>query len=170
VSRWLRGYARMVEACVLLAGFSLAQRWLPTPRWAWLLGRSGPVPPAWSGRAVPRLIHRAAHVEEARVASAIGRAALRLPWKPTCLAQAAAAQLMLTRRVLPGVVVIGLRPPAAGSRQPMEIHAWLAGRVGVLTGGPDAEGFIPATVFEVPGGPRAVTLALFPESSEGDPS
>lgn len=160
----------MVEACFLLAGFSVAQCWLRTPRWVWLLGRSGPVPPAWFGRVVPRLIHRAALVEEARVSSAIHRAALRLPWKPTCLAQAAAAQLMLTRRGLPGVVVIGLRPPAAGSRQPMEIHAWLAGRVGVLTGGPDAEGFIPATVFEVPGGPRAATLPLFPDTSDGDHS
>jgi hypothetical protein len=152
----------MVEACTLLTLFSLAQRWLPLPAWAGLLGRGAPVPPSWAGRPMPRLHHRAALVEEARVASAIARGCRRLPWRPTCLAQAAAAQLMLRRRGCGGVVVIGLRPRPPGSRQAMDIHAWLAGRGGVLTGGTEAEGFTPTTVFEAPEALQAATIAHVP--------
>jgi len=144
---------------VLLAAAGAAQRWVPMPRWSQVLGRVTPVPPQWLGRRNPALGVRVADVEERRVAVAVRRAARALPWRPTCLAEAVAGQVLLRQAGSSGVVVIGLRRPDDPAADRWDAHAWLLGRAGALTGGPAAAGFTAAPVFEVPGGLRAVELA-----------
>jgi hypothetical protein len=148
----LRGYARVGEALLLLLGLSAAQQWLPLGTWAPLLGRPTPVPESWQGLPLAESLPRIwGHGREVRVCSALERAQARLPWRPSCLARAAAVQIMLRRRQSGGVVVIGLRPQPQGA--PL-VHAWLLGRSGCLVGGREAQGFTPTTLFEVPQGPR----------------
>lgn len=82
-------------------------------RWSAALGRPAPVPAAWLGQRTHGWARRAAvdrdgQVEHA-VAFAVRRAAGRLPFRSSCLAEAFAGQVLLRRRGCGGVVVIGLR-------------------------------------------------------------
>lgn len=135
---------------------SAAQRWVPMRRWSCVLGAAAPVPETW-GRHTGSVRSAAADGAEANVARAIRVGANHLPWEPSCLAQATAGQYMLRRRGTPGVVVIGMRRTQDTAP---ETHAWLMGKAGALTGGPAAEGFTAVTVFEQPGGVRAVDVPL----------
>lgn len=166
-----RGRARVVEAMVLLAAGGFAQKRLPMVRWSWLLGQPTTAPSEWQGRRIDDLVSRAATPVEARVAGAVRQGSHRLPWEPTCLAQAVAAQIMLRQRREPGVVVIGLRQPSVASRR-WDAHAWVLGGRGALTGGPAAAGFTATTVFEVPGGLSAESVQLpgTPTASRADPA
>ena len=155
--RW-RGRARVAEAATLLLLASAAQNWVPMTRWSRALGQHGAVPAAWRGERVSRLPYRPTSATEHYVARAVSRACNRLPYEPTCLAQATAGQLMLRRRGGSGVVVIGLQPTAQS--QPWQAHAWLLGRAGSLTGGPAARGFTATTTFEVPDGLLAEEVDL----------
>ncbi len=145
---------------MLLVAGAAAQKWLPMPRWSFVLGKHGAVPESWRGQRVVRLRAAAASLGERRVAKAILRGSEWLPFEPTCLAQATAGQVMLRRRHEPGVVVIGLRPNGENRHGRWDAHAWLLGRVGALTGGAAASGFTAATVFEAPGGLQAEALEL----------
>lgn len=87
----------------------------------------------------------------------MARASAALPWSPSCLAEAAAAQVLLRQAGESGVVVIGLRRQEGGG---WDAHSWLLGRRGALTGGPAAQGFTATTVYERPGGLRAVEVEL----------
>ncbi len=150
----------------LLAAAGLAQRAIPMRYWARVLGRPAPPPEAWMGVRVGSLPVQAATLEEARAGRAVRRACRALPWKPTCLAEAAAGQVLLRQQGQPGVVMIGLRPtgpmdgtvPADG-RPRWDAHAWLMGRSGAITGGPAAFGFTATTVYEVPSGLSAAEVA-----------
>lgn len=142
---------------VLVAAAAMAQRWIPMPRWSGVLGRAAAVPATWQGHSIEVLPVRWASAEELAVARAVRAAARRLPFTPTCLAEAAAGQMLLRRLGHPGVVVIGLRPTDTGA---WDAHAWLLGRHGALTGGVAAAGFTATTVFEVPGGLRAAQVTL----------
>lgn len=153
----LRARARVLEAMALVAATAAAQRFVPMTKWSFALGEATEVPSAWRGRNSPAIPRRASSTTEARVVGAINSASRRLPWKPSCLAEAGAAQIMLRRRHAPGVVVIGLRPGEPDSR--WDAHAWLMGRAGSLTGGPAAHGFTAVTVFEVHGGMTAEDVA-----------
>jgi hypothetical protein len=144
---WL-GRGRTAEAMVLLAAGSAAQKWVPMRRWSGWLGSVGAVPEAWRGRPVERHVRAARTPVEIGVESAIVNGSRRLPWEPSCLAQAAAAQVMLRRRGTGGVVVIGLRRSDDGA---WDAHAWLMTASGVLTGGAASRGFTATSVFEVPG-------------------
>lgn len=159
---WRRGATwrhrgRVVQAMGLLAVGGALQKWVPMERWSGLLGEHGPVPQQWQGSAIVRLPARVDGQVEKAVAFAIQSGARRLPWKPTCLAEATAGQVMLRRRGGPGVVVIGLRPNGTPK---WDAHAWLLGRRGALTGGPAAQGFTPTTVFEFPGALQAEDVDL----------
>ena len=158
------GRARVAEAAFLLTAASAAQKWVPMPRWSRVLGVAAAVPGDWQGQRVEGLSTSAASVLEYRVASAVRRGARLLPWTPTCLAEAAAAQVMLARRGAPGVVVVGLRPGPSATGT-WDAHAWLLGRQGALTGGPAAEGFSATTVFEREGGLRASEVDLSPRGA-----
>lgn len=157
------GRARTLEALLLLVAVEAARRAVPMRHWSSVIGRPRAVPGAWHGQAVERL-GRAGPAERAErvVADAVRRAGRRLPWQPTCLAEAVAGQVMLRRRHRAGVVVIGLRPGAPraphGSRTPP--HAWLLGPTGPLLGVAASAGFTPVTVFEAAGGVRAEQVPL----------
>lgn len=149
VNRW-RHRARVFEAMLLLSLGMALQRWLPMPRWAFLLGSPREVPEGWGHDPVEGLPVQAATPVERHVAVAARRASRRLRGEPTCLAEALAAQLMLRRRGEPGVVVIGLRRRAdEGRGEPCDAHAWLLGREGALIGAGAARGFTPATLYTV---------------------
>lgn len=161
-ARRVRRRARTAEALVLLGVATAAQRWIPMRHWSWVLGVASPVPAPWLDRTVIQLPQRAASGLERQVAGSLHRAAGALPWGPSCLAQAAAGQVMLRRRGRPAVVVIGLRagPDGAESGRRWDAHAWLLGSQGALTGGPAATGFTATTVFQVPGALTADAVDL----------
>lgn len=150
---------RVVEAMVLLAVFGLAQRAVPMRRWSGVLGSPVAPPQPWLGTRVATLPSRAANLTEARAARAVRRASRVLPWSPTCLAEAAAGQVLLRQLGQPGVVVIGLRAPSTSGAK-WDAHAWLMGRSGALTGGPAAAGFTATTVYEVRGALSAAEAAV----------
>jgi hypothetical protein len=156
VSRRWRGRARVAQAMLLLTAAGAAQKVVPMARWSRIIGRHAAVPEKWGVGATNALPLRSADIEEERVRRAIMHASSRLPWNPTCLAEATAGQVMLRRRHRPGVVVIGLRPTA----EVWDAHAWLMGRCGALTGGPAASGFTATAVFEVPDGLRVEDIDL----------
>lgn len=145
---------RTGEAMALLAIGGVLQRWVPMRRWSAALGRSAPVPAAWSGRAVQHHRRTVADRVEHETAAAVAHGGRRLPWRPTCLAEAFAAQVLLRQRGRAGVVVVGLR-----RGDDWEAHAWLVAGSGVLTGGPAARGFTATSVFEVAGRLTATELA-----------
>jgi len=175
VAHWVR----VAVAMVLLAVTAVAQRFIPMPRWSAVLGRPTSVPDAWRASPVMSLPSRWDSPAELRAATAVRSAGRHLPWKPRCLAEAAAAQMLLRTMGSPAVVVIGLRRPPAPTQvcndtpndatvadrpdnRPSgqwEAHAWLVGRSGAITGGPAARGFTATTVFEVPGGLTATEAA-----------
>ena len=147
-----RDYMRAGEALWLLVVFAAAQRWIPMAWWSGLLGRNTGVPKHWQGMKAATAIQNLGVVEERAVAIAIRRACRRLPFQPTCLAQASAGQVMLRHRGRSGVVIIGLRLDPISTAKTWEAHAWLLGESGAITGGENAHGFTPTNVFEVPCG------------------
>jgi hypothetical protein len=150
----------VVVAMVLLTVFGAAQRWVPMRWWSGVLGRAAAVPPAWLDQRIASLPVRAGSVAERQVLLAVRRAAQALPWSPTCLAEAAAGQVLLRGAGTAGVVVIGLRRTDPAVSAEWDAHAWLLGTQGALTGGPAASGFTATTVYEVPGGRRASEVDL----------
>lgn len=157
--------ARVVEAMLLLSVFGAAQRQLRMTLWSRCLGRPAAVPASWGSEVQTALQPRGATTAERRAMSAVRRAAEALPWTPSCLAEAATAQVLLRQAGASGVVVIGLRRPTdPQSDAAWDTHAWLLGREGALTGGPAAKGFTAATVYEVPGGLTAA--AVSPRSAQ----
>lgn len=156
-SRW-HHRARVLEAMLLLSLGTALQRWLPMPRWAFLMGSAQEVPEGWGHDPVGALPIQAATPVERQVAVAARRASSRLHGKPSCLAEALAAQLMLRRRGEPGVVVIGLRRRVvAGPGERCDAHAWLLGQAGALIGAGAARGYTPATLYTVGrDGPRVL--------------
>jgi len=155
-----RDYISTLEALVLLIVFGVAQRFIPMSWWSGFLGRSVRVPEHWQGVTGASTKQSLSVVEEREVAIAIGRACQRLPFSPTCLAQASAGQGMLRHRGRSGVVVIGLRRNPISTAKSWEAHAWLLGVCGAITGGKQAEGFTPTNVFEVPYGLLADEIFL----------
>jgi len=147
-----RDYMRAGEALFLLVVFGFAQRFIPMAWWSVCLGCNARVPKHWQGVKPVITMQRLSVIEERAIAIAIKRACRRLPFKPTCLVQASAGQVMLRLRRRSGVVIIGLRldPIAIGKR--WEAHAWLIGEWGAITGGENAHEFTPTNVFEVPFG------------------
>lgn len=154
-----RHRGRVLQAMVLVSAAGAAQKWVPMVKWSRVLGEHGAVPAAWRGHAIEALPASRDTEVENQVAGAIRAASRHLPWKPTCLAEATAGQVMLRRRGAPGVVVIGLRPGPTGQAK-WDAHAWLLGTRGALTGGPAAKGFTATTVFEVADGLRADDVSL----------
>ena len=158
VSRW-QGRGRVAEAITFVALASGARACVPVRRWSGVFGSVRPVPPEWSADSTQLLPNRASSDLEAVVSWAVHRSSRWLPGTPNCLAQAAAAQVMLRRRGSSGVVVIGLRRDHEGT---WDAHAWLLGRRGALVGGPAAEGFKPTMVFAVDSGLEPDEVMLNP--------
>ncbi|MEX0685336.1 MAG: lasso peptide biosynthesis B2 protein [Balneolales bacterium] len=68
------------------------------------------------------------------VANSVESVSRRVPWKSTCLVQAAAGKIMLNRRRLPATLYLGVNKNLreAGSIKP---HAWLTSGPTVVIGG-----------------------------------
>lgn len=108
----------------------------------------------WTGGAAaaagPHDVRTAARPAASAVGAAVERAALRLPWTPTCLVQSLSARLMLLRRRVPSTIVLGV-----ARRGPnVEAHAWLLVEGGVVCGGREAAAFEPIAAFQGPGPER----------------
>lgn len=133
------------------------------------MGEPGPVPPEWADRSSGGIPSGNGSLTDVWVSVAIARACRALPFEPTCLAQAAAGQVMLRRRGEPGTVVIGLwRAPVHPSFSESSIpawaaHAWLVGATGTLTGGTAESEFTAATAFR----PRLPRRTVASESEGG---
>lgn len=76
-----------------------------------------------------------------RIGRIVRLTARRMPFEALCLPQAVAAQWMLRRRGLSGVIRLGARKPAPD--QSMRLHAWLVCGDAVLTGGDVVPAFKP---------------------------
>jgi len=106
--RRFQEYLRFGEAAVLLAGASLAIRWLPFRRLVRLMGQGPPRPaPAIS--------------DLAAIPLAVRRASARLPWKTVCFQEGLAAHWMLRARGIDSRLHYGIRPGAAG----LSAHVWV---------------------------------------------
>ncbi|TLU87956.1 MAG: lasso peptide biosynthesis B2 protein [Chlorobium sp.] len=155
-----RDYISAGEALWFLVVFGVAQRYIPMSWWSGVLGRNAHIPKHWQGVEKAITMQRGSNIKERAVAIAIRRACQRLPFKPTCLAQASAGQIMLRHRGRSGVVVIGLRRNPVSTGKNWEAHAWLLGEFGAVTGGENAHEFTPTNVFEIPCGLSANEILL----------
>ena len=128
-SSW-QGRAATAEAMawLILARVLVAQvrfgRWRP-----WLGTPVAPQP----GDTMLRLD---ANLAQRRLARAVVRAARRLPGESRCMAQAMALHWMLRRRILGGVLHIGVLPGAVRGTLD-DLHAWVTRAGEVLIGADD---------------------------------
>jgi hypothetical protein len=118
----LRRAAIGLEAGLALTWASVALRFSREANVPRLLGK--PSDPAHGPPARPQ-------AEARRVGSAVRRAAGLLPWHPTCLPQAVAAQIMLRRRGIDFESHLGVIKTA-----PFGAHAWVTVRGTPIIGGP----------------------------------
>jgi hypothetical protein len=76
------------------------------------------------------------------VGVAVAGAARRLPWHPTCLRQALAAQRMLRRRGIDSRLHLGVTGATA-----TEAHAWVTVAGRPVVGGQGLERYVPLAAF-----------------------
>ena len=140
-------FTLLVRAWSLLIAGTILQRAVPMTWWGRLMGTpvavSVSVPVASSGP-------KNAHFGHMDVKNAIHRASRKLPWTPTCLAQAFAGQRILLSRKTAGEVFIGLKPEGDTD---WPTHAWLTHQGETLTGELEEKNYFPATVYRVLGQP-----------------
>lgn len=123
-----------------LAVGAALRRLLPFRVTARLLGRTGAPSDAVASAAVAGALGRARAVAVGR---AVERMARRVPWTANCLTTAIAARLMLARRRVPSVTRFGM----AAKPGRIEAHAWLEVDGVAVTGGAEADGFVPVAAF-----------------------
>jgi hypothetical protein len=126
---------RALEAAAQLARASLELRLLPSSRTVELLGtlQRGD---GGEAAATPDL------GEAVRVGHAVAAVSARLPWRPTCLRQALAAQRMLGRRGIDSRLHLGVTGPTEPSA-----HAWVTVDGQPVVGGRGIERFVPLAAF-----------------------
>lgn len=134
----IRYRVRVVEAMAAMVLMAAIVRVVPFSWVARFTGAartcdSGPLPPP-----TPTTLPRAA-----AVGRAVNRGAARLPRSPACLAQALAGWLMLKRRGVPSILVLGVARHAGE----LTAHAWLLAGDGAVCGGRKASTFTPIAAF-----------------------
>jgi hypothetical protein len=87
---------------------------------------------AQAARRRPALTDHAAAEGCERIAFAVPRVAMRLPWRADCLVQALAGQTMLLRRGIASTIAVGT---ARSPDSAFEAHAWLVRGTQVILGG-----------------------------------
>jgi hypothetical protein len=87
---------------------------------------------AHAARRAPAVTPEAAAQGRARIAFAIPRVVLWLPWRADCLVQALAGQAMLKRRAIASTIAVGTAKSTDGG---FEAHAWLICEGEVILGG-----------------------------------
>jgi hypothetical protein len=127
---------RRIEAAFELTRASLELWLLPPASAVKLLGVPGPV------RAEAQVADE--RMDEAvRTGRAVGRVAARLPWHPTCLRQAVAAQRMLRRRGIACTLHLGVTSARVG-----EAHAWVSVAGEPVVGRAGVERHVPLAAFQ----------------------
>jgi hypothetical protein len=133
IDRWRRLPAgrrqALPSALAAVTVVRLSVLFLPFQLW----GRAG----GWLSRR--RLSPISAHAASQDVVWAVGRASRAIPGA-TCLTQALAAQLLLSRRGLPSRLRIGVTRAHGGG---LRAHAWLESGGVVVIGGPGVEAYTP---------------------------
>jgi Transglutaminase-like superfamily len=131
--RWLRA----VEAAVQLTRASLELRLRPASRTIALLGEHQP------DARPDEVVGVAAMREAERVGRAVARVSGVLPWHPTCLRQALAAQRMLRRRKIACRLHLGVTHPRIGTA-----HAWVTVGDRAVVGRAGIESLVPLAAFD----------------------
>ena len=129
--RWL-----LIKAALLLLTIKLGLRLLPLQTLRRFLCR------ATGGLAI---LHPADHTSADKVAWAVEAASQHTPGAKSCLTQALAAQVLLTRRGYPALLHIGV---ARGERGRFQAHAWVESAGEILIGGAEPGQFTPLAVLE----------------------
>lgn len=143
----LRDWWLFFRAIPLLITGTILQRAVPMTRWGHLLGEPGPVP----AELVTAPRHTELSGDALQMYKAIARGSRVLPWTPSCLAEAFAAQRILRSHGTPGEVIIGLQRSAEGS---WPAHAWLVWNGKTITGGLAPGHYTPTTLYRVPHGSK----------------
>jgi hypothetical protein len=78
------------------------------------------------------------------VRAAFGSIHRHVPWKPSCLIRAVAANRVLARRMIPSSLVLSVTP-AKGSA--VDAHAWLEACGVVVTGRSEKARYVPIYTF-----------------------
>lgn len=79
------------------------------------------------------------------VRHALLTACRHLPWKPTCLVRAVAAQTLLNRRGIPSVLILSVMPNESIT---LKAHAWLEAGGIVVVGRNEMQRFTPIFRFD----------------------
>jgi Transglutaminase-like superfamily len=127
----------LIEAALLLEAIKLGMRLLPFRTLRGILARVANVP--------ARLLRPADFIPSDRVAWAVEAASRHTPRVKSCLAQALATQVLLTRRGYPSLLHIGV---TKGERGQLRAHAWVESEGRILIGGSGLERFTPLAVLE----------------------
>ena len=127
---------RVFEAVVQVTRSSLELRLVPATRTVALLGSVGSDNPEES-------VEQAQLREAALVGRAVAAAGRRLPWHPTCLRQALAAQRMLRRRGVASRLHLGVTSAAVA-----EAHAWVTVQGEPIVGRAGLDRFVPLAAFK----------------------
>ena len=128
----------LIKTALLLEVIKLGMWLLPFRILRCLLARMA------AGTAPARLRH-ADHPSVDRITWAVETASRRTPGLKTCLAQALAAQVLLTRRGYPALLRIGV---AKGERQQLQAHAWVESEGKIVIGGSELERYTPLAVLK----------------------
>ena len=140
----------MIEAAFLLVTMELGKRILPFRTLRRLL------PQATDGSAE---LPRADHTSPEMIAWAIGAASRWTPGVRSCLTQALATQILLTRRNHTARLHIGV---TRGERGQFQAHAWIESGGKALIGGLGLERYTPLAVLEGTGPEGAQHRKLTP--------
>ena len=84
------------------------------------------------------------HAQTRRVVLSIRAVSRRVPWKATCLVEAASTRIMLNRRGIPSTLWLGVHKEAGGKMAP---HAWVTSDGEVVIGGGELEKYTPVSAF-----------------------
>ena len=125
----------VVEAALQLTRATVELRLYPRRRTVALLGMA-------RARAGEDSVDSERRTEAERIGAAVTRVARRLPWHPTCLRQALAAQRMLRRRQIPNRLHLGVASPSAPAA-----HAWVTVAGQPVVGQQGIERFAPLASF-----------------------
>lgn len=126
----------LIKAALLLELTKLGMRLLPFRTLSRLLARA-------AGTTVG--LRRADHASPERIGWAVEAASRHAPGLKTCLAQALAAHVLLTRRGHPALLHIGV---ARGEQGQFQAHAWVESKGKVVIGGSEMERCTSLAVLE----------------------
>ena len=126
----------LVKATLLLEAIKLGMQLLPFRALRRLLDRVADIPAGWQHTTYPSVD---------KIAWIVETASRRTPGAKSCLTQALAAQVLLTRGGYPSQLHIGV---AKGERGQFKAHAWVESEGKVVIGGSEIGGFTPLTVLE----------------------